>query len=200
MYQSSWVALAVKNVSRETMDLGGYVVDFGFMDDDEGDEQKGTIAQGTTVDADSTLKIVADAGKREAGVGVSRDHVMPSNEEEVYAIASPEGTVVARSDKDKYMGKPETTTTTTTTEAETTTTTETEETTTEETTTTEEETTTEETTTTAEETSTTTTTKNLVVDRTRKLPRRAARTQLRPLRKVAPRMTTVKTSIFFTID
>ncbi|RBI60396.1 hypothetical protein DMJ13_18975 [halophilic archaeon] len=146
--------LVVKNTSGEKIDLSGYIVDFGFLDDDEGDEQKGTIEQGTTVDAGSTLKIVADAGKGEVGVGVDREYVMPNDEEEVYAIVSPEGKVVARSDQDKYVGEPETTTTTT--EAETTTTTETEETTTEETTTSEEETTTEETTTATEETTTTT--------------------------------------------
>lgn len=129
--------LVVKNTSGEEMDLGGYVVDFGFKDDDEGDEQKGTIDQGTTIGPGETLKIAPDAGKGEAGVVTDREYVMPNDEEEVYAILSPEGTVVARSDQDTAGSD------TTTTESEETTTTESEETTTEDETTTEEETTTE---------------------------------------------------------
>ncbi|MFH5799140.1 lamin tail domain-containing protein [Haladaptatus sp. CMAA 1911] len=116
--------LVVKNTSGEEMDLSGYIVDFGFEDDDEGDEQKGTIARGTTISAGGTLKIAPDAEQGEAGVEVSREYVMPDEEEEVYAILSPDGTVVARSDGDTYVGKPETTTTETegtTTEDETTT-------------------------------------------------------------------------------
>ncbi|WP_227379291.1 lamin tail domain-containing protein [Haladaptatus halobius] len=93
--------LVVKNVSGEEIDLSGYVVDFGFMDDDEGDEQKGTIAQGTTISAGDTLKVVANPEKGETSVDVGREYVMPNNEEEVYAILSPEGEVVARSDQEK---------------------------------------------------------------------------------------------------
>ena len=148
--------LVVKNVSGEKMDLSDYVVDFGYENEDE--SQRATIEEGTTISAGGTLKIVADANEGEAGVSVDREYVMNNDGEDVYAILTPEGSVVARSDEEKYIGVPETTTTTTTTteSEETTTTTEEETTTEDETTTTEEETTTTKESTTTEDEETTT--------------------------------------------
>ena len=152
----------LKNTSESSIDVSGYIVRLEYANDS--DTQKDTLPQDTVIPAGGSLT-VASGDKDVASADVTlkfNGPQMNNDHDDVYALLTPSGDIVVRSDDNADVGVPETTTEEeTTTESEETTTEETTTTTEEDTTPAEESTTTtesEETTTTSKETTTTTTT------------------------------------------